>query len=341
MYRDGHFEETRRPPASTRFGEAPAWRELGPGWSPVFGNVRALGFSFEWHKFTLQRTFDWARSFHPGCLEICLNLSGEGEIREPKGGEVCKITSETAVFYVQGAVPLEARRLPGHEHRFMTLELSAAFLSRFFQAESVQLHPLIMNVLNGRTTDSVVSSVQRLPHSLQQLVDGLRHCPVYVAARETWFRSKALEIASHVFFQPSDSELNCTRTQRIARERVEKAKRILNDQLHDPPALDELAPMVGCSSFYLSRQFTQISGMTMQQYLRKARMDRAAELLSSGKCNVTEAALEVGYNSLSHFSAAFHEAFGCCPGLYPLRTQAQQVIPGEQQIFKARKAEAT
>lgn len=334
MYRDGHFEEIRRPSISTRFGEAPAWRELGPGWSPVFGNIRALGFSFEWHKFTVQRSFNWGRSFHPGCLELCLNLSGEAEIREPNGGEVCTISGETAVFYVQGSVPLEARRLPGDEHRFMTLELSADFLSRYFQTESSKLHPLILNILNGRTADSVVSSVQRLPHSLQQLVDGLRHCPVYVAARETWFRSKALEIASHVFFQPSDAELNCTRTQRIARDRVEKAKRILNDQLHDPPALDELAPMVGCSSFYLSRQFTQISGMTMQQYLRKARMDRAAELLSSGKCNVTEAALEVGYNSLSHFSAAFHEAFGCCPGLYPLRTQAQQVIPGEQQTLK-------
>ena len=39
---------------------------------------------------------------------------------------------------------------------------------------------------------------------------------------------------------------------------------------------------------------------------------------------VTEAALEVGYNSLSHFSAAFHETFGCCPGLYPIKTPTQR-----------------
>lgn len=43
------------------------------------------------------------------------------------------------------------------------------------------------------------------------------------------------------------------------------------------------------------------------------------ELLRTGHCNVTEAALEVGYNSLSHFSTAFREQFRCCPGLYPLR----------------------
>ena len=48
------------------------------------------------------------------------------------------------------------------------------------------------------------------------------------------------------------------------------------------------------------------------------------ELLKSGKFNVTEAALEVGYSSMSHFSQAFHETFGCCPGLYPLRTPVQK-----------------
>jgi len=35
-------------------------------------------------------------------------------------------------------------------------------------------------------------------------------------------------------------------------------------------------------------------GVTIPQYLRQLRMERAAELLRSGKFNVTEAALEVG-----------------------------------------------
>jgi AraC-like DNA-binding protein len=56
---------------------------------------------------------------------------------------------------------------------------------------------------------------------------------------------------------------------------------------------------------------------TIPQYLRKLRMERAAELLKSGKYNVTEAALEVGYSSLSHFSQAFCQSMGCCPALYP------------------------
>ena len=90
------------------------------------------------------------------------------------------------------------------------------------------------------------------------------------------------------------------------------------------PSLEEIGQAAGCSPFYLSRTFSTVTGRTIPQYVRQLRMERAAELLRSGRFNVTEAALEVGYSSLSHFSQAFHDTFGCCPGLYPLRTPTQK-----------------
>lgn len=92
----------------------------------------------------------------------------------------------------------------------------------------------------------------------------------------------------------------------------------------EPLTLEELGQRVGCSPFYLSRTFTEQMGMTLTQFLRQVRLERAAELLRSGKFNVTQAALEVGYSSVGHFSTAFHETFGCCPGLYPLQMPAQR-----------------
>ena len=77
---------------------------------------------------------------------------------------------------------------------------------------------------------------------------------------------------------------------------------------------------MGCSPFYLSRTFSKETGQTIPQYLRQLRMEKSAELLRTGRYNVTEVALEVGYNSLSHFSQTFHQTFGCCPGLYPMGT---------------------
>jgi AraC-like DNA-binding protein len=314
---------------SPLFAEAPAWKSIGAGWRPLFGNYGDLGFSFEFHEFNATTEFDWARSFHPGSIELCLNLEGRGRIAD--GRQQVEVVPGSFAFYFQGTPTLTASRLARESHRFITVEYSPSFLEKHFRDQADNLHPLVRSVVKGAAAESVVLPPDRLVVTLQQLVESLRHCPVFNPAQEIWFRCKALEIAAHLFFQPAGGELFCTRAQRLARERVERAKLILKERLHEPPSLEELAKMVSCSPFYLSRQFTQEGGLTMQQYLRQVRMERAAELLRTGKCNVTEAALEVGYNSLSHFSTTFHETFGCCPGLYPLKTPTQRTATTEEQ----------
>ena len=130
-------------------------------------------------------------------------------------------------------------------------------------------------------------------------------------------------MAEFFFERRGPDELFCDRQKRLARERVDRAVALLRKNLVEPLSLDEVGREVGCSPFHLSRTFSREMGMSIPQYLRKLRMERAAELLQSGKYNVTEAALEVGYSSLSHFSQAFCQTMGCCPGLYPLKTATQ------------------
>jgi AraC-like DNA-binding protein len=290
----------------------------------LFGSYHDLGFSFEWHEFTALKEFDWAKSFHPGSIELCLNLGGKGTVSDSRLR--VELLPQTYTFYHQGEPSLTAVRQAGDLHRFITIEFSPSFLREHFTKQADNLHPLIRAVVRDDSRDSEVVPSERLSTTLQQLVESLRHCPVFNPAQEMWFRCKALEVAAHLFFRPVGGEMFCTRAQRLARERVEQAKMILKGRLQNPPSLEELSRLVHCSSFYLSRLFTQEGGVTMQQYLRHVRMERAAELLRTGRCNVTEAALEVGYSSLSHFSSTFHETFGCCPGLYPLKTPTQRTI---------------
>jgi AraC-like DNA-binding protein len=258
---------------------------------------------------------------------LCLNLDGRGKISD--GKQTIEVQPQSFAFYFQGELPLVATRHANQNHCFITVEFSPGFLKEHFHKQRNDVHPLVSSVVRGEATESVVVPPERLLPTLLQIVESLRNCPVFTPAQEMWFRSKALEVSAHLFFRPAEGELLCTRTQRLARERVEKAKVILREQMQSPPPLEELARMLSCSPFYLSRQFTQTGGTTMQQFLRQVRMERAAELLRTGKCNVTEAALEVGYNSLSHFSSTFHETFGCCPGLYPLKTLAQRAVDPE------------
>ena len=305
------------------FGEAEAWRGVGAGWRPLFGSYRELGFSFEWHDFTPAKPLDWAASFHPGSLELCLNLEGTGRIVSGEGAT--ELPPRSCSFYFQGEPTLAASRRSGEAHRFITVEFAPEFLRQHFGDQEAALHDRVRAVARGEARESFVQSPGRLTTSLMQLVDSLRHCPVFTPAQGVWFRCKALEAATHVLFRPPGGELFCTRAQRASRERVEKAREIIRQRLAEMPSLEELAKLVGCSPFYLSRQFSQETGVTIQKFVRQMRMERAAELLRSGQCNVTEAAMTVGYSSLSHFSSVFHETFGCCPGLFPLKMPAQKM----------------
>ena len=132
------------------------------------------------------------------------------------------------------------------------------------------------------------------------------------------------------FRPPTSNELFCHRQQRVSRDRVDRVIARLKSDLAHPPSLEQLGREVGCSSYYLSRTFSKEIGETLPQYLRRLRLERAAELLRSGRFNVTEAAMEVGYSSLSHFSQAFHQAYGCCPGLYPMATPTQKAVRADR-----------
>lgn len=305
------------------FSESAAWRDVGAGWQPLFGSFRGVGYSIEWHDFMAKREFDWAATFHPGCVELCLNLDGSGFV-EGRGGRT-EFVPGNAGFYYRDKEPLKAQRKAGERHQFLTVEYSCAFLAKHLAGTETTLHPVVRAAMEGGASESTAGLITKLTAAQQQIISTLRQPPVYPAAQAIWYQCKALELAVTFFVQPPpDEEMFCTRQQRLAQERVEQVIFLLKQNLAEPPSLEELGKQIGCSHFYLSRIFSNHTGKTITQYLRQMRMERAAELLRSGEYNVTEAALEVGYASPSHFSQAFHETFGCCPGLYPLKTPTQQ-----------------
>lgn len=304
----------------TACAEGPFWSGVGAIWRQLYGSFRGCGVSFEWHEFQTGREMemDWAKSFHPNSVEICLNLSGAGFVR--LGGQEVSYRTASAGFYAQGNEALEARRLRNQLHQFITVEFAPSFLGRHLGGREGVLHPLVRQVVEGRDI-SGVSPATPLSAAQQALVSGLRNPPVPAVAQPLWYEAKALELMAQLFVrEPEEEEFFCTRQKRMAKERVEQVLAIMRRSLAEPPSLEEIGREVGCSPFYLSRTFSKEMGMGLPQYLRQLRMERAAELLRSGEFNVTEAAFEVGYSSLSHFSQAFHQTIGCCPGLYPLKT---------------------
>jgi AraC-like DNA-binding protein len=304
------------------FSERGAWADVSAGWQHLHGSFRELGYSLEWHDFTTTRDLDWSRSFHPDGVEICLNLNGHGSVQA--GAEKLELAPLTAGFYLQSEPRLTGVRTGGQKHQFVTVELSFAFLARHLAPGEAGLNTRLKTLLKPKPATQV-SEAFRMTAEHQQMVMSLRRPPVYAGAQRLWYHAKALEVAAAFFYQPSgDEDLFCQRQKRQNQERVQKVIATLKQDLAETLSLEEIGRRVGCSHFHLSRVFSQEMGKSIFQCLRELRMERAAELLREGRLNVTQVALEVGYSSPSHFSTAFHGAFGCCPGLYPLATPSQR-----------------
>jgi AraC-like DNA-binding protein len=298
------------------YAEAAIWKSMGGGWQCLYGCYCQCGLSIEWHEFTCAEPREWSRSFHRDSLELCLNLSGQGRLTQ---GEVSTLLGPmTTGLYVPEPGRLAAWRLPGEPHRFLTMEFSRGFLERHLRGHELALLPVVRRALQSQRKDEPFAEVGRLSAAGRRRIEALRDPAVDGPARGLWYQAQAMELMVECFFAVPDGRPRASeRRKRVAEERVERTIRILRERLAEPPSLADLGREVGCSPFYLSRTFSRELGMTIPQYLRQIRMERAAELLKSGRFNVTEVALEVGYSSLSHFSQAFCQTIGCCPGLYP------------------------
>lgn len=274
-----------------------------------------MGVSIERHDFRLEEPLDWGRSFHEQSVELCLNLEGRGSIGT--GGKKTVLRSATATSYWVGdGGSLLAHRAAGDRHHFVTIEMSRDYLARSTAACEQTLEPELQRALSGEARPYGITPLRMLTPAQHALAISICEPPVPAAALPLWYESKVLECIASFLFQSSD-ELFCTRQKLAAQERVARVVSALRESLEEPPSLEELGRKAGVSPFYLSRIFSQEMQMTIPQYLRRIRMEKAAELLREGKHNVTEAAFAVGYSSLGYFSKSFCEVIGCCPALYP------------------------
>ncbi|MFD0716239.1 response regulator [Paenibacillus sp. GCM10027626] len=97
------------------------------------------------------------------------------------------------------------------------------------------------------------------------------------------------------------------------RKTVDFIKRYVQEHYAEDLTLDVIADKVYLTRNYLSQIFKQVTGENYNQYLTQIRMEKAKELMASGKYKLYEIALLVGYKNNAYFSQQFKRYWGCNP----------------------------
>lgn len=161
-----------------------------------------------------------------------------------------------------------------------------------------------------------------LTPSMQTLLLALRGCPVAPGLRTLWGTGKLIELLTLLLPPPADAG-HVSATARVLHPSIRAAIEFMTARLAEPVGLPELAAAAHSSPSHLSRLFTAEFGHGPTVQLRRLRLDHAAMLLRSGRANVTEAALAVGYQSLGQFSRAFAGHHGRPPSALMPRNNGQ------------------
>jgi AraC-like DNA-binding protein len=102
----------------------------------------------------------------------------------------------------------------------------------------------------------------------------------------------------------------------VGREKlVDRAKLVLSSDLGRRWTLAEIAAEVGGSPVYLTQMFQQIEGLPLYRYQLQLRLARSLDLLGHYD-NLSTLAVDLGFSSHSHFSAAFKRAYGQTPSAF-------------------------
>ncbi|HWM92067.1 MAG TPA: helix-turn-helix transcriptional regulator [Thermoanaerobaculia bacterium] len=106
---------------------------------------------------------------------------------------------------------------------------------------------------------------------------------------------------------------------------AEAAKTVLAGELGEPLTLDEVARRAGSSVFHLCRTFRRHTGSTLHGYRTQMRLRTALERAADPGTDLTDLALDLGYSSHSHFTAAFRKVFGMAPSAFRKKATVQAV----------------
>ncbi|MDX9847320.1 MAG: two-component regulator propeller domain-containing protein [Tenuifilaceae bacterium] len=109
---------------------------------------------------------------------------------------------------------------------------------------------------------------------------------------------------------------------------MERIVATIEEQISNPELTSEyLSTAVGMSRVHLFRKMKKITGQSPSDFIRKIRLQKAAQLIEGNAGFIKEIAFETGFTSLSHFSRSFHSFFGVKPSEFLKNKKSSNPTP--------------
>ncbi len=125
---------------------------------------------------------------------------------------------------------------------------------------------------------------------------------------------KSRQLIFDKYFSSISGSEDIANSDSVDKDFIQKLLNYINDNISDPNlSVEELAAQLFLSRSQLYRKIKAITGQTVNEFIRKIRLERAKKILENGSSNISEACFSVGFSSPSYFSKCFKAHFGVLP----------------------------
>ena len=218
------------------------------------------------------------------------------------------------LFYLPDLEEIE-QAWAGDRLKMLRMEIGLSYI-RNFATELNTVPKQLQALIENNNPQRFHFNVGNITSQMQTIVQQIWHHPYQGAIARMYLEGKVTELLA---MQLAQLITNCndgatsTKLKPQEIDYIHDARKILLQNLDNPPKIKTLAKTVGMGDRKLQQGFKEIYGTTVFNYLHNYRLQQAQLMLREGDLSVATVANNIGYTHLGHFSAAFKRKFGITP----------------------------
>lgn len=180
----------------------------------------------------------------------------------------------------------------------------------FTQNASELLKRFSQNIISGKNI-LLSENWKVIDLSIQQVI----HCKFTGDIKKLFLLLKSIEllVLSAEAHNTSLNRKNIFIKNKTDKEKIIAVRDLINERVHCPPDLSEIAKIVGLNEYKLKRGFKEIFNTTVFGYITEQRLHLAHVKLRDTEKTAAEISFELGYSTPQHFNNAFKKKFGITP----------------------------
>ena len=141
------------------------------------------------------------------------------------------------------------------------------------------------------------------------------HSKVLLARIENLLRQRQLLKNLYQGTKVAEKEISESHLEDRDKQFLKQLQAIIQKNLSDSEfGVEDMGQQIGLSRVQLYRKVKAMTGSSVVDLLRKARLAKARRLLETRSMSVSEVAYEVGFSAPSYFTKCFKEEYGMLPG---------------------------